>query len=111
MGCTRCGTENLPGAKFCSECAAPLARVCPSCGTPNTPSAKFCTECASALSSPHAPSTSALITPVAERRLVTVLFADLVGFTPFAEERDAEEVRETLSRYFEIGRASCRERV
>ena len=33
-------------------------------------------------------------TPVAERRLVSVLFADLVGFTPFAEERDAEEVRE-----------------
>jgi class 3 adenylate cyclase/tetratricopeptide (TPR) repeat protein len=40
--------------------------------------------------------------PEAERRLVTVLFADLVGFTPFAEERDAEDVRETLSRYFEI---------
>ena len=39
---------------------------------------------------------------VAERRLVTVLFTDLVGFTPFAEERDAEEVRETLSRYFEL---------
>jgi class 3 adenylate cyclase/tetratricopeptide (TPR) repeat protein len=33
---------------------------------------------------------------------VTVLFADLVGFTPFAEERDAEQVRETLSRYFEL---------
>ncbi|MDP8905085.1 MAG: AAA family ATPase [Chloroflexota bacterium] len=31
-----------------------------------------------------------------------MLFADLVGFTPFAEERDAEEVRETLSRYFEL---------
>ena len=41
---------------------------------------------------------------VAERRLVSVLFADLVGFTPFAEERDAEEVRETLSRYFDIAR-------
>jgi len=39
---------------------------------------------------------------IAERRLVTVLFTDLVGFTPFAEERDAEEVRETLSRYFEL---------
>ncbi len=38
--------------------------------------------------------------PLAERRLVSVLFADLVGFTPFAEERDAEEVRDTLSRYF-----------
>ncbi len=31
-----------------------------------------------------------------------MLFADLVGFTPFAEERDAEDVRETLSRYFEL---------
>src|SRR4029079_229793 len=39
---------------------------------------------------------------VAERRVVTVLFADLVGFTAFAEERDAEEVRDTLSRYFEL---------
>ena len=43
--------------------------------------------------------------PVAERRHVTVLFADLVGFTPFAEERDAEEVREVLTRYFDMARA------
>src|SRR4029077_5812628 len=42
--------------------------------------------------------------PVAERRHVTVLFADLVGFTPFAEERDAEEVREVLTRYFDMAR-------
>ncbi len=40
--------------------------------------------------------------PNAERRLVSVLFADLVGFTPFAEDRDAEDTREMLSRYFEI---------
>src|SRR5262249_51945979 len=40
----------------------------------------------------------------AERRLVSILFADLVGFTPFAEERDAEEVRETLTRYFDLAR-------
>ena len=38
----------------------------------------------------------------AERRLVSILFADLVGFTPFAAERDAEDVRETLSRYFDL---------
>ncbi len=48
------------------------------------------------------PGTSSSAAPVAERRLVTVLFADLVGFTPFAEERDAEDVRETLSRYFDL---------
>ena len=39
---------------------------------------------------------------MAERRLVSVLFADLVGFTPFAEERDSEEVREVLTRWFDI---------
>ena len=37
-----------------------------------------------------------------ERRLVSVLFADLVGFTPLSEDRDAEEVRDLLSRYFEV---------
>jgi class 3 adenylate cyclase/tetratricopeptide (TPR) repeat protein len=40
--------------------------------------------------------------PVAERRLVSVLFADLVGFTTLAEGRDAEETRELLSRYFDL---------
>ena len=39
--------------------------------------------------------------PAAERRLVSVLFADLVGFTSASEERDAEDTRELLSRYFE----------
>ncbi|MGZ4210921.1 MAG: ATP-binding protein, partial [Actinomycetota bacterium] len=41
---------------------------------------------------------------VAERRLVSVLFADLVGFTSFSEGRDAEEVRDLLSRYFDTCR-------
>ena len=39
--------------------------------------------------------------PTAERRLVSVLFADLVGFTTLSESRDAEAVRELLDRYFE----------
>ena len=42
--------------------------------------------------------------PSAERRLVSVLFADLVGFTTLSEGRDAEDVRELLSRYFETAR-------
>ena len=42
--------------------------------------------------------------PIAERRLVSVLFADLVGFTALSEARDSEEVRELLSRYFELAR-------
>jgi class 3 adenylate cyclase/predicted negative regulator of RcsB-dependent stress response len=106
MPCPQCGTETVPGAKFCSECAAPLTGACPTCGTANPPQAKFCSQCATPLAEaavaprPQTPAAA----PVAERRLVTVLFADLVGFTPFAEERDAEDVRETLSRYFELSR-------
>jgi class 3 adenylate cyclase/tetratricopeptide (TPR) repeat protein len=48
--------------------------------------------------------TAAVEAPVAERRLVSVLFADLVGFTTLSESRDAEEVRQILSRYFETCR-------
>jgi class 3 adenylate cyclase/tetratricopeptide (TPR) repeat protein len=42
--------------------------------------------------------------PIAERRLVSVLFADLVGFTALSESRDAEATRDLLSRYFELSR-------
>ena len=109
MICSNCGTENEAGRKFCIECAARLAAPCPNCGTLNPPAAKFCGECATQLTeqaaggpnAAPAPSPPA-VAPTAERRLVSVLFADLVGFTPFAEGRDAEEVRETLSHYFEI---------
>jgi class 3 adenylate cyclase/tetratricopeptide (TPR) repeat protein len=42
--------------------------------------------------------------PVAERRITSVLFGDLVGFTPLSETRDAEDVREMLSKYFDTAR-------
>jgi class 3 adenylate cyclase len=103
------------------ECASRLAAACPTCGTVNPPNAKFCSECATplvatvhtaaasraglsaplAVGSPAAPVAAA---PVAERRLVSVLFADLVGFTVYSERRDAEEVRETLTRYFDLAK-------
>ncbi len=107
MICSNCGTENRVGAKFCMECATPFAAACPSCGAANLPAAKFCSECATPLGGSvatvaTAPASAAARDAVAERRLVSVLFADLVGFTPFAEERDAEDTREMLSRYFEI---------
>ena len=107
MICSNCDAENVAGAKFCNECGAALNAGCPSCGAINKPGAKFCNECGTTLgtqavaaqgTSGVAPATGSQ----AERRLVTVLFADLVGFTPFAEEHDAEEVRDTLSRYFEL---------
>ncbi|HSG13666.1 MAG TPA: adenylate/guanylate cyclase domain-containing protein, partial [Gaiellaceae bacterium] len=77
---------------------------------PNPPDVKFCGECGSVLAAQAAPASTAAAPPVptsapaAERRLVSVLFADLVGFTTLSETRDSEEVRELLSRYFETSR-------
>ena len=92
MTCTNCGTENDAGRKFCLECGQPLAATCPNCGTVNPPRAKFCGECATPLGAAAEATRRPAATPEtagtqAERRLVSVLFADLVGFTPFAEER------------------------
>ena len=94
--CTTCGATNPAGLKFCEQCGTKLAIACATCGSSLSPTARFCGECAPPRPGPG-PSYPA---PIAERRLVTVLFADLVGFTTFSEGRDAEEVRETLSRYF-----------
>src|SRR5688500_12247249 len=98
MTCPGCGTENEPGGRFCEACGTPLASTCPSCSEPVKADARFCRNCgfqitgdAPAATPTAAPSSSA---PVAERRLVSVLFADLVGFTTLAEDRDPESTRE-----------------
>ena len=100
MTCSACGAENRAGRKFCSNCGAALALACPSCGAANEPSDRFCGECGATLDETSRPPVAA----EAERRLVSVLFGDLVGFTPLSEDRDPEEVRELLSRYFETAR-------
>ncbi len=113
MRCSNCGAENRPGSKFCSECGTALARTCPSCSTPVRPEAKFCDECGAPLAEGATPATPRAATPApvpdsattAERRLVSILFADLVGFTTLSEKRDAEEVRELLTRYFDTCRS------
>jgi class 3 adenylate cyclase/tetratricopeptide (TPR) repeat protein len=108
MRCTACGGENEPGRKFCGECGARLEAPCASCGASNPPTVKFCGECGARLveveTAGTAPAPALREAPTAERRLVSVLFADLVGFTTLSERRDAEEVRELLSRYFDEAR-------
>ncbi len=73
--------------------------ICPSCGHENRDGAKFCEECATLLGA--APSH-----PVAEeRKVVTALFCDLVGFTAASESADPEDVAKMLADYFSIARA------
>jgi class 3 adenylate cyclase/tetratricopeptide (TPR) repeat protein len=109
--CSHCATDNPAGSKFCSGCGAALAPACGACGAPNLPGARFCNECGASLAGASAPptgvassSTPAGSPPAAERRLVSILFADLVGFTTLSEGRDAEETRELLTRYFDLAR-------
>jgi class 3 adenylate cyclase/tetratricopeptide (TPR) repeat protein len=103
VSCPNCGTENPAGQRFCGSCGTALAQTCGSCVPPNPPGQRFCGNCGTALAA-TAPASAPASTPAAERRLVSVLFADLVGFTTLSESRDAEEVRELLSRYFDTCR-------
>ncbi len=103
IACASCGELTPVAGRFCVNCASPLERSCPSCGAPVVPGARFCMQCAAPLSGGAAPAPGAQPI-VSERRLVSVLFADLVGFTALSEHRDPEEVRELLSRYFDRSR-------
>ena len=114
VNCPTCETANPAGQKFCGACATPLPLTCPSCGSVVTATQKFCGECATPLQTAQiaglprgydAPPLSASaaareVTPQEQRRLVTVLFCDLVGFTPLSEQLDAEELRVIQSAYF-----------
>jgi class 3 adenylate cyclase/tetratricopeptide (TPR) repeat protein len=102
VDCPRCGESTPAAGRFCIHCGLPREQTCPSCGEPIIAGARFCMQCGTALQDADA-ATPALPgqQSVSERRLVSVLFADLVGFTALSEHRDPEEVRELLSRYFE----------
>ena len=104
--CPNCATENPNTNSFCGTCGTGLELVCASCGTANPPSNAFCGSCGTGLTgaAPAAAPVSESAPTAAERRLVTVLFADLTGFTPFSEARDPEEVRNFLTKYFDRSR-------
>ena len=91
MRCSKCGSENREGRKFCTTCGTALDATCPKCGAPIQLGESFCGECARALSTPltfSAPSKgqvrlSDVVLPAevvdGERKTVTALFADLKG--------------------------------
>ena len=102
--CALCGADLPAGAKFCPECAAPQARSCAACSSPLPANAKFCPECATPVGAGAAGEAARSSQSVSERRVTSVLFGDLVGFTTLSESRDQEDVRELLSRYFDACR-------
>jgi class 3 adenylate cyclase len=106
MKCPRCRHENRPTAKFCEQCAAPLADSCGHCGSPLPEKAKFCPECAHPVeertASGAAPARPELPAPEGERRQASVLFADISGYTRLCTSMDAEHVQALLNRFYAL---------
>jgi Double zinc ribbon len=120
--CPQCQTDNKVGSKFCAACGQMLALTCPQCAFVNEPDDRFCGGCGQALL-PTTPTPDRLQehTPVAytpkhladkiltarsalegERKQVTVLFADTVGFTALARDLDPEVVHEVMDHCFAL---------
>ncbi len=121
MKCPKCQTENREEARFCIECGHRFELKCPQCGHPLPPVAKFCEECGYQLSKvkeippidyskPHSYTPKFLADKIlsnrrlieGERKLVTVLFADVANYTSMAEKLDPEEVRQIVDGCFHI---------
>ena len=114
MKCPKCRHENTATAKFCEECAEPLAaRACASCGSAVSSTAKFCPQCGHPLTpvaenprfaSPHSYTPryiadkilTAQAAPMGERKQVTVLFADIKGSMELLADHDPEDAQKLL---------------
>jgi class 3 adenylate cyclase/pimeloyl-ACP methyl ester carboxylesterase len=115
MSCPECGQANPADARFCNACGSRLVLTCPSCKQPNAPASRFCNACGQKLSETEGPA-PASYTPKhladkiltskdaleGERKLVTVLFADVAGFTAMSERLDPEDVHQLMDRAFEL---------
>jgi class 3 adenylate cyclase len=106
MRCAKCGTEGIPGKKFCAECGGPLSNRCSKCGSNSAPGAKFCADCGAALVAPAVASANKSDDPQilvgeastsehvdGERKTVTALFADIKGSMDLMENLDPEQAR------------------
>jgi class 3 adenylate cyclase len=91
--CSDCGSENEADARYCLNCGAGLRPECASCGQELPALARFCPACGT-------PVEELALTPVEERRVVSVLFADVTGSTTLGERLDPEQLRDVMAAYF-----------
>ena len=89
--CPSCGATTADGARFCPNCGAELAARCAACGEALPADAAFCPACGQAV--------AAAARAGEERRLVTIVFADVTGSTELGERLDPERFREVMQAY------------
>jgi adenylate cyclase len=114
MTCAGCGFDASADFAFCPRCGRALDTACPGCGFACPREFAFCPKCGTAVrpaaapaaargeaARPSPPPVPAATDAGSDRRPVTVLFADLSGFTTLGERLDPEEVRALQSELFE----------
>ena len=99
MTCKACGGTLEFGTRFCPACGSPVATPCTSCGAELPMDARFCPSCGATVKGGDSGAPTA--EPARERKTVTMLFADLVGFTAMSERHDPEIVSALVGRIFE----------
>ena len=119
INCSACRAENPVEAKFCGSCGAALGASCPTCAHLNAPGTRFCIECggplATAALTPDFSSPERYTPPLladkirahrseieGERKQITVMFTDVVGFTRISESLDPEEAHVIMHRCFDL---------
>jgi len=119
MKCPKCQFDNPGDAKFCNECGSNLELVCTQCGKTNPASSKFCNACGHNLNGSGRPPALDYAEPQSytpqflakkilttrssiegERKLLTVLFADVANYTAMAEKLDPEIVHQIMDGCF-----------
>ncbi len=127
MQCPKCQFENPEGIQYCGGCGAKLELACPKCNFSNPPHFKFCGGCGHDLSRSAEPVardlsydekldkiqrylprglTEKILSQrdkiEGERKTVTVMFCDMVGFTPLVEELGPEEAYSMMDEVYEV---------
>lgn len=103
MKCSKCQSDNLLEALFCMNCGVKLVKKCSRCGSGFSEEAIFCMKCGNRLNARAATEIKShkYEAPEADRRQLTVMFCDLVDFTPLSEQLDPEDLREVVRAYHE----------
>lgn len=103
LACWNCGAENPAAAKFCINCGSPQKPACLECGAALVEGAKFCANCGIRLeTAASAPIAEAPLLTAESRKVVTVLFADLVDSTSLTEKHDPEEARQIARKFYDV---------
>lgn len=105
IACWNCGRENPSTARFCANCGKPQRTPCPECGAPLDKGAKFCANCGTPVGAGmQAKRDGGAVLTAEARKVVTVVFADLVSSTGLTEQLDPEEAREVVGTFYEMVR-------